>query len=173
MAKTQPFRRHVFPHFLAIPTRWMDNDVYNHVNNVNYYSYFDTTVNEYMLRQGVLQMDSGPVCLVVETGCQYFSAISFPDIVNCGLRVAHLGTSSVKFEIGIFRNDDETAAAQGHFVHVCCDRATHRPVAMPDDVTLLNLFAEWVPDAKLRHRILVENPEIFYGFDPKKRPKAL
>lgn len=134
MAKTQPFRRHLFPHFLAIPTRWMDNDVYNHVNNVNYYSYFDTTVNEYMLRQGVLQMDGGPVCLVVETGCQYFSAISFPDIVNCGLRVAHLGTSSVKFEIGIFRNDDAVAAAQGHFVHVCCDRATHRPVAMPDDM---------------------------------------
>jgi len=134
MPKTQPFRRHQFPHFLAIPTRWMDNDVYNHVNNVNYYSYFDTVVNEYMLREGVLHMDIGPVCLVVETGCQYFSAISFPDIVHCGLRVAHLGTSSVRFEIAIFRNDDEVAAAQGHFVHVCCERESHRPVPMPDDM---------------------------------------
>lgn len=134
MAKAEPLRRTAFPHFLVIPTRWMDNDVYNHVNNVNYYSYFDTVVNEYMLRERVLAMDTGPICLVVETGCQYFSAISFPDIVHCGLRVAHLGTSSVRFEIGIFRNDDEIAAAQGHFVHVCCDRETHRPVAMPDDM---------------------------------------
>src|SRR3954466_2480712 len=93
MSKAQPASRQHFPHFLAIPTRWLDNDVYNHVNNVNYYSFFDTVVNEYMLREGVLSMQTGPVCLVVETGCQYFSPISFPDIVNCGLRVAHLGTS--------------------------------------------------------------------------------
>ena len=85
-----------------------------------------------MLRERVLSMETGPVCLVVETGCQYFSPISFPDTVHCGLRVAHLGTSSVRFEIGIFRNDDPSAAAQGHFVHVCCDRATQRPMPMPD-----------------------------------------
>ena len=132
MKKAEPAIRTSFPHFLAITTRWMDNDAYNHVNNVNYYSYFDTAVNEYMLREGVLSMATGPVCLVVETGCQYFSPISFPDTVHCGLRVAHLGTSSVRFEIGIFRNDDSVAAAQGHFVHVCCDRATQRPVPMPD-----------------------------------------
>ncbi|MDB5801417.1 MAG: thioesterase superfamily protein [Rhodocyclales bacterium] len=134
MSKAQPASRQQFPHFLAISTRWLDNDVYNHVNNVNYYSFFDTVVNEYMLREGVLSLDAGPVCLVVETGCQYFSPISFPDIVNCGLRVAHLGTSSVRFEIGVFRNDDETAAAQGHFVHVCCDRETHRPLTMPESM---------------------------------------
>ena len=134
MSKAEPATRQRFPHFLAIPTRWMDNDVYNHVNNVNYYSYFDTVVNEYMLRERVLSMETGPVCLVVETGCQYFSPISFPDTVHCGLRVAHLGTSSVRFEIGIFRNDEAVAAAQGHFVHVCCDRDTHRPLAMPDDM---------------------------------------
>ena len=134
MAKQQPHTRDQYRHFLAITTRWMDNDVYRHVNNVVYYSWFDTAVNEYMLREGVLSMDDGPICLVVETGCRYFSAISFPDVIYCGLRVAHLGTSSVRFEIGIFRNDDEAAAAQGHFVHVCCDRATHRPISMPDDM---------------------------------------
>lgn len=132
MNKAEPATRESYPHFLAITTRWLDNDAYNHVNNVNYYSFFDTAVNEYMLRERVLAMDSGPVCLVVETGCQYFSPISFPDTVHCGLRVAHLGRSSVRFEIGVFRNDDATAAAQGHFVHVCCDRATQRPLALPD-----------------------------------------
>jgi len=132
MSKAAPPNRQRFPHFLAITTRWMDNDVYNHVNNVNYYSYFDTVVNEYMLREGVLKMETGLICLVVDTGCQYFSPIAFPDVVHCGLRVEHLGTSSVRFQIGIFRNSDELAAAQGHFVHVCCDRDTHRPIPMPD-----------------------------------------
>ena len=134
MSRHPPGRRADYRWFHAITTRWMDNDVFQHVNNVNYYSYFDTVVNEYMLREGVLRMDTGPVCLVVETGCQYFSAISFPDIVHCGLRIAHLGSSSVRFEIGIFRNDDDVASAQGHFVHVCCDRETHRPVPMPADM---------------------------------------
>ena len=134
MAKPQPDTRERYRHFLTITTRWMDNDVYSHVNNVVFYSWFDTAVNEYMLREGVLEMEEGPICLVVETGCQYFSPVSFPDTVHCGLRVAHLGNSSVRFEIGIFRNDDKTAAAQGHFVHVCCDRATHRPIAMPADM---------------------------------------
>lgn len=132
MAKLKPETRERYPYFLAITTRWMDNDLYKHVNNVVYYSYFDTVVNEYMLRQKALSLDDGPVCLVVETGCQYFTPISFPDAVHCGLRVAHLGQSSVRFQIGIFRNDEPSAAAQGHFVHVCCDRDTHRPVAMPD-----------------------------------------
>ncbi len=131
MAKQQPQTRDQYRHFLAITTRWMDNDVYRHVNNVHYYSFFDTAVNEYMLREGVLSLDDGAICLVVETGCQYFSPVAFPDVIHCGLRVAHLGASSVRFEIGIFRNDDDSAAAQGHFIHVCCDRATQRPLAMP------------------------------------------
>jgi len=134
MTRPVPETRDRYPHFLIITTRWMDNDVYSHVNNVVYYSWFDTAVNEYMLREKVLSMDEGPICLVVETGCQYFAAISFPDTIHCGLRVAHLGSSSVRFEIGIFRNDEIAAAAQGHFVHVCCDRATHRPIAMPEDM---------------------------------------
>jgi acyl-CoA thioester hydrolase len=132
MTKQQPETRERFPHFLTITTRWMDNDIYRHVNNVHYYSFFDTTVNEYLMRSRALDLDgSSVICLVVETGCQYFSPIAFPDAVHCGLRVAHLGTSSVKFEIGIFRNDDPLAAAHGRFVHVTCDRNSHRPVAMP------------------------------------------
>lgn len=132
MPETIPETRDRYPYFIPITTRWMDNDLYNHVNNVVYYSFFDTAVNEYMIRQGVLDpRDSPVVCLVVETGCRYFSPITFPDAVQCGLRVAHLGTSSVRFEIGVFRNDEILAAAQGHFVHVACDRDTHRPVPLP------------------------------------------
>ncbi len=135
MTKQQPETRDRYAHFIPITTRWMDNDVYRHVNNVVYYSFFDTAVNEYMLREGVLDLHDSPVvCLVAETGCQYFSPVSFPDAVQCGLRVAHLGTSSARFEIGVFRNDDVAAAAQGHFVHVTCDRATLRPVSMPADM---------------------------------------
>lgn len=132
MGRPTPQTRDRFAHFITITTRWMDNDVYRHVNNVVYYSFFDTAVNEYMLRMNVLDLQSSrTVSLVVETGCTYFAPISFPDAVHCGLRVAHLGTSSVRYEIGIFRNDDASAAAQGHFVHVCCDRATMQPTPMP------------------------------------------
>ena len=135
MARQEPATRERYPHFITITTRWMDNDVYKHVNNVHYYSFFDTAVNEYMMRRGVLDLEDCPViCLVVETGCQYFAPIAFPDTIHCGLSVAHLGTSSVRFEIGIFRNDDDRAAAQGHFVHVTCDRHTRRPVPMPADM---------------------------------------
>src|SRR5688572_3643834 len=112
--------RGAYAHFVTATTRWMDNDVYRHVNNVVYYSFFDTAVNRYMLDQDVLDFASSPtVSLVVDTACSYFAPISFPDVVHCGLRVAHLGTSSVRYELGVFRNDDDLAAAQGHFVHVC------------------------------------------------------
>ncbi len=135
MTRLQPEPRTAYRHFITITTRWMDNDVYRHVNNVVYYSFFDTAVNEYLMRQGVLDLDQSPVVsLVVDTGCQFFSPIAFPDTVHCGLRVAHLGNSSVRYEIGIFRNDEPLAAAQGHFVHVACDRATQRPMAMPADL---------------------------------------
>ena len=132
MSRQQPDARDAYRHFVTITTRWMDNDVYRHVNNVVYYSFFDTAVNEYLMRQGLLDLEASPVVsLVVDTGCQFFSPIAFPDVVHCGLRVAQLGTSSVRYEIGIFRNDEPLAAAQGHFVHVACDRQTQRPVAMP------------------------------------------
>ncbi len=132
MSRPPAETRSCYAHFVMLTTRWMDNDVYRHVNNVVYYSFFDTAVNRYMIEQGVLDFDTSPtVSLVVDTGCTFFAPIRFPDVVHCGLRVARLGSSSVRYEIGIFRNDDAHAAAQGHFVHVCCDRATLTPVPMP------------------------------------------
>ena len=119
-------------HSLQITTRWMDNDVYGHVNNVVYYSYFDTAVNQYMIEQGVLDYTGGEVVqFVVESGCRYFSPIAFPQKVTAGLRVSRLGTSSVRYEIGLFADEADEAAAFGHFVHVCVDRETQRPVALP------------------------------------------
>ncbi len=120
--------RDAYPHLLPIQTRWMDNDVYGHVNNVVYYSYFDTIVNEYLLRERVLDIGhSDAIGLVVETQCQYFSSVAFPDRLMAGLRVARLGTTSVRYEIGLFREFEDAPAAQGHFVHVYVDRITRRP----------------------------------------------
>jgi len=125
--------RDAYRAFRAIPTRWMDNDVYAHVNNVVYYSYFDTVVNGYLLDKGVLDFGlSAVVGLVVETSCRYFEPVAFPDMVHAGLRVANVGRSSVRYEIGLFRNDDMQAAAQGHFVHVYVDRMQRRPMVVPD-----------------------------------------
>jgi acyl-CoA thioester hydrolase len=130
-----PDPRTAYRHFRAITTRWMDNDVYGHVNNVVYYSYFDTVVNQYLLERNVLDIERSTVIgLVVETQCNYFSPITFPDAVHAGLRVAKLGASSVRYEVGLFRNDDPLASAQGHFVHVYVDRATRRPTALPEDL---------------------------------------
>jgi acyl-CoA thioester hydrolase len=124
--------RSAFPHFLAIDTRWMDNDVYGHVNNVVYYSYFDTAVNQYLIERGVLDIHQGEVVgFVVDSGCAYFSPVSFPDVVHVGVRVAKLGNSSVRYELAIYRNDEEAPAAAGHFVHVYVDRASNRSVAIP------------------------------------------
>jgi len=132
MTKPAPDTRAAYRHFQAIPTRWMDNDVYGHVNNVVYYSYFDTVVNQYLVEQGVLDIEASPVIgLVVETGCRYFAPIAFPDLIHAGLRVARLGNSSVRYEIGIFRNEQDTACAQGHFVHVYVDRTSRRPAPLP------------------------------------------
>ncbi|PTB22141.1 thioesterase [Trinickia symbiotica] len=125
--------RSAYRHFLPITTRWMDNDVYGHVNNVVYYSYFDTVVNEYLIRTGVLDVEQGAtIGLVVETQCNYFSPLVFPERVEAGLRVARLGTSSVRYEIGLFKEGADEAVAQGHFVHVYVDRATRRPAALPE-----------------------------------------
>ncbi len=124
--------RSAYRHFQMIPTRWMDNDVYGHVNNVVYYSYFDTVVNQYLIEQHVLDIgNSAVIGLVVETQCHYFAPLTFPDVVHTGLRVAKLGNSSVRYEIGLFRNNEQTASAQGHFVHVYVDRVTRRPTALP------------------------------------------
>jgi acyl-CoA thioester hydrolase len=130
-----PETRERYLHFLKVPTRWMDNDVYGHVNNVVYYSYFDTVVNGYLISSGALDIEKSPVIgLVVETQCRYFKPITFPDTVHAGLRVARLGSSSVLYEIGIFRNDEESAAAQGHFVHVYVGRESRRPTTLPPEM---------------------------------------
>jgi len=127
-----PETRAAYRHFLAVPTRWMDNDVYGHVNNVVYYSYFDTVVNAYLIAAGGLDIHAGRVIgLVVETACRYHAPLSFPETVEAGLRVRHLGTSSARYEIGLFRSGADVAAADGHFVHVYVDRDGRRPTAIP------------------------------------------
>ena len=124
--------RAAFPHFCEIATRWMDNDVYGHVNNVVYYSYFDTAVNQFLIERGVLDIHNGEVVgFVVDSGCSYFSPIAFPDVVHVGIRVARLGNSSVRYEIAIYRNADPAPAAVGHFVHVYVERSSNRPVPVP------------------------------------------
>ena len=113
----------------------MDNDVYGHVNNVVYYSYFDTVVNEYLLRTGVLDFEQGEtIGLVVETQCNYFAPVVFPDRIDAGLRVIRLGTSSVRYQVGLFKEGEDRPAAQGHFVHVYVNRVTRRPVNLPAEL---------------------------------------
>lgn len=113
----------------------MDNDIYGHVNNVQYYSYFDTAVNQFLIERGVLDIHKGEVVgFVVDSGCSYFSPVAFPDTVHVGIRVAKLGNSSVRYEIGLYRNDDDTPAAVGHFVHVYVERSSNRSVPVPANV---------------------------------------
>ena len=126
-----PEPRSAYPVLRAIPTRWMDNDAYGHVNNVVYYSWFDTAVNAWLIENGVLDIQSSPtVGLVVETHCNYFAPLTFPQTVQVGLRVAHAGASSVRYELAVF-GKDELCAAKGHFVHVYVDAQFHRPTAVP------------------------------------------
>lgn len=118
--------------FRTIPTRWLDNDAYGHVNNVVYYSWFDTAVNALLVEWGLLDIQNGDIIgLVVENGCRYARAVAFPDSIEAGVRIAHLGTSSVRWEVGIFTAGHDDAAAEGHFVHVYVDRATRRPKPLP------------------------------------------
>ena len=149
-AKPQALTRSDFGYFAALTTRWADNDIYGHVNNVMYYSFFDTTANRYLIEHGGLDIHQGDIIgLVVDSGCSYFAPIAFPDQLQGALRVAHLGRSSVRYELAIFKatdtsNDavkntdateiDQTAVAQGHFVHVFVDRITRKPVAIPEQM---------------------------------------
>lgn len=128
-------KRSDFLHFRTIPTRWMDNDIYGHVNNVNYYSYFDTAVNQFLIERGVLDIHAGAVIgFVVETSCSYFRPLAFPDAVDAGIRVTRIGNSSVRYEVGLFRNAEEAIAAAGHFVHVYVERGSGQPVPVPADL---------------------------------------
>ena len=121
--------------FREITTRWMDNDAYGHVNNVVYYSWFDTAVNAYLIERGGLDIERGEtIGLVIETQCNYFEPLAFPQSIEAGIRVARIGSSSVRYEVGLFARDKPLCAARGHFVHVYVDRSTRRPAALPPDL---------------------------------------
>ncbi|MEZ5842505.1 MAG: thioesterase family protein [Hyphomicrobiaceae bacterium] len=131
--RTPPATRAAFRHFLTIPTRWGDNDLYGHVNNVVYYSYFDTIINRYLIDPGGLDIHASPVIgIAVETQCRFHRSFAYPEDVQAALAVGKLGTSSVRYEIGLFAPGEDSARAEGHFVHVFVDRATMRPVPIGD-----------------------------------------
>ncbi len=130
--KPQPASRAAYKVFRTLGTRWMDNDAYGHVNNVVYYSWFDTAVNAYLIEQGVLDIEHGQtIGLVIETSCNYFAPLAFPQLVEAGIRVARLGSSSVRYEVGLFAQGAPLTAARGHFIHVYVDKQNRRPTALP------------------------------------------
>ncbi|MBC7940717.1 MAG: acyl-CoA thioesterase [Chitinophagaceae bacterium] len=138
--------RSSYRRFSRIDTRWMDNDVYGHVNNVVYYSFFDSVINRWLIEAGALDIHTGAVIgLVVETHCNYFAPLAFPQSVEAGLRVAQAGRSSVRYEVGLFAEDEPLAAAAGHFVHVYVERAGRRPVDLPP--SLVNALSPLLPTA--------------------------
>ena len=135
MSKENIETRDRYPHFLSIQTRWSDNDIYGHVNNVTYYSYFDTVVNCFLIDQGGLDIETDSVIgMAVETMCKFNKPLAYPEVLEVGLRVGKLGNSSVRYEIGIFQEGAAEAAAMGHFVHVFVDRATGKPAPIPDAI---------------------------------------
>ncbi len=128
-----PSVRSAYRAFRTVTTRWLDNDMYGHMNNAVHYTMFDTAVNGWLIENGLLDIHRGDrIGYVVETGCRYFAELAFPDTVTAGLRVARIGSSSVRWEIGLFRNDSEAAAAEGFFVHVYVDRVSRRPQPLAD-----------------------------------------
>ena len=132
MAEGEQERRADYPRFLEIPTRWMDNDIYGHVNNVIYYSYFDTVINQYLIEAGGLDIHKSTIIgIAVESQCRFHRSLEFPDVIDAGLRVGRLGNTSVRYEIGLFRRGDEEPAATGYFVHVFVDRESRRPLPIP------------------------------------------
>lgn len=135
MAKIPNITRSDFTKIITITTRWSDNDIYQHVNNVMYFSFFDTAVNQNMLEHGVLNVVDSPVVgLVVDNHCQFFASITFPDTVHVGVATQKIGNSSVKYLLGIFKNDEEQLSALGDYTHVYVSRENHRPVTIPDPI---------------------------------------
>ena len=135
MHADQPQPKNAYRAFFTLPTRWMDNDIYGHVNNVNYYSFFDTAIAHYLMREGGLDpWKSEVIGYCVESGCRFRKAIQFPDMIEAGLRVTHIGRSSLRYEIGLFRGDDDQTAADGYFVHVFVERRSEEPVPIPDPI---------------------------------------
>jgi acyl-CoA thioester hydrolase len=132
VSREEPARRSEFKHWRRMSTRWADNDAYGHVNNTVFYEWFDSAVNAWMVERGMLDITNGdPIGLVVETRCSYFAPLAFPQDVEVGLAVLNLGRSSIRYRIGIFADREESAAAQGEFVHVVVDRANRHPVEIP------------------------------------------
>jgi acyl-CoA thioester hydrolase len=135
MAAKPQITRAEYPHFLTLSTRWMDNDVYGHVNNALYYAFFDTAINQYLIAEGGLDITQGRVIgFAAESHCQYLQALAFPEVIEVGLRVGNLGNSSVHYELSIFKDGETFAAAVGFFVHVFVDRETRRPVPIPHSI---------------------------------------
>lgn len=131
--RPKPDHRSAYVYFQTMTTRWMDNDSYRHMNNTTYYSFFDTIVNMYLIENAVLDVEKSEVIgLVAETMCRYFRSIGFPSKIDVGLRVGHLGNSSIRYEIALFNGDEDVASAQGHFVHVYVDRESGRPTPLPE-----------------------------------------
>lgn len=132
MAEKPQIVRAEYPHLLALPTRWMDNDVYGHVNNALYYGFFDTAINQYLIAEGGLNITADSVIgFAAESHCQYLQPLAFPEVLEVGLRVGQLGNSSVRYELAIFKQSETFAAAVGYFVHVFVNRETQRPVPVP------------------------------------------
>ncbi|MDE2517333.1 MAG: acyl-CoA thioesterase [Rhodospirillales bacterium] len=132
MSRPPPGTRAEYAWFHSVTTRWMDNDSFRHVNNVVYFSFFDTAVTYFEMTEGVVDLLDGPVhCVVAEVACRYHRSVAFPDRITVGLRVARIGERSVRYELAIFRNEEDVAAAEGHFVHVFVAREDQRPVALP------------------------------------------
>lgn len=135
MDRDPPPVRADYPVLCEIPSRWLDNDIYGHINNVNYYSFFDTAIAHYLIREGGLDPWRAEIIgYCVESGCRFRQGARFPDRLTAGLKVTKLGRSSTTYAIGIFRNDDEQAAADGYFVHVFVERASERPAAIPGPI---------------------------------------
>ena len=135
MSQKPQITRAEYAHFLALPTRWMDNDIYGHVNNALYYGFFDTAINEYLIREGGLNIAAGEVvAFAAESQCQYLRPFAFPDVIEVGLRVGKLGNSSVRYELAIYKQGDDLASATGYFVHVFVNRESQRPVPIPEKI---------------------------------------
>ncbi len=132
MPEKRQISRAEYLHFLPLPTRWMDNDIYGHINNALYYAFFDTAINQYLIAEGGLDIVAGPVvAFAVESQCQYLRPLAFPSTLDVGMRVGKLGNSSVRYELAVFEQEQDFAAALGYFVHVFVNRETQQPVTIP------------------------------------------
>lgn len=135
MTENKPINRSDYKHFVPITTRWMDNDIFGHVNNVTYYSYFDTAVNQYMIENAGFKIHDAPIVgFVVHSNCNYLSSIAHPEKIEVGIRVNKLGNSSVTYGVSIFKKGENTASAYGDFVHVFVNRAENKPVPIPQSI---------------------------------------